>query len=148
MYSSTSVTHFRPSSFANSNNYRVTINVLPHASSAVVHALVPPICAVMRTGSLKTLCVGGFPPQLAEQVLKELPHCTQLRELELELDLSWSDKVRHVTLYPIHQQYKLLLYICTCSKVGRLCMYPNKGSCVRDCLTALNSGSWSLSWSS
>ena len=147
MYSPTSVTHFRPSCFANSNNYRVTINVLPHASSAVDLALVPPICAVMRTGSLKTLCV-GLRFQLAKQVLKELPHCTQLRELELKLYLSGSGKVRHVTLYPMHQQYKLLLYICTCSKVGRLCMYPNKGSCVRDCLTALNSGSWSWSWSS
>ena len=77
----------------------------------------------------------------AEQVLKELPHCTQLKDLGLELRLPKSDKVRHVILYPIHQQYKLLLYICTCSKAERLCMYPNKGSCVRDCLTALNSGS-------
>ena len=127
MYSPTSVTHFRPSSFANSDNYRVTINVLPHASSAVAYVLVPPIYAVMRTGSLKTLCVGELDSPLAEQVLKELPHCTQLRFLDLELKLSRVDEVRHVTLYPIHQQYKLLLYICTCSKVGRLCMYPQQG---------------------
>ena len=84
----------------------------------------------MRTGSLKSLCVRILAPQLTEQVLKELPHCTQLRDLGLELELPWSDEVRHVTLYPIHQQYKLLLYIYTCSKVGRLCMYLNKGSCV------------------
>ena len=45
------------------------------------------------------------------QLCKGLPHCTQLRELELKLDLSRSDEVRHVTLYPIHQQYKLLLYL-------------------------------------
>ena len=87
------------------------------------------------------MCVFGLNSELAEQVLKELPHCTQLGELELVLDLSMSDEVRHVTLYPIHQQCKLLLYICTCSKVGRLCMYPNQSSCVRDCLTALNSRS-------
>ena len=79
---------------------------LMHASSTDDPALVPPICAVMRTGSLKTLCVIGLHSQLAEQVLKELPHCTQLRELELELNFNMFrlDKVRHVTLYPIHQQ--------------------------------------------
>ena len=66
--------------------------------------VIPHICAVMKTGSLKALRVVGLFSQLAEQVLKVLPHCTQLRELELELDWSRSDKVRHVTLCPIHQQ--------------------------------------------
>ena len=97
-----------------------------HAASAVDSALVPPICAVMRTGSLKTLCVGELPPQLAEQVLKEVLHCTQLRELELKLELFRLDKVRHVTLHPIHH-YRHLLYIYTCSKVGRLCMHSQQG---------------------
>ena len=72
------------------------------------------------------MCV-GIPLKVAEQVLKELPHCTQLTELGLELKLPCSDEVRHVTLYSIHQQYKALLYICTCSKVGRLCMYSQQG---------------------
>ena len=57
--------------------------------------MVPPICAVMRTGSLKTLCIGGLSkPDQVVQVLEELQHCTHLRELELELYLS--DKVSHV----------------------------------------------------
>ena len=43
-------------------------------------------------------------------------------------------------LYAMHQQYKLLLYICTRSEVRRICMSPNKGSYLRDCLTALHSG--------
>ena len=61
------------------------------------------------------------------QVLEELRHCTHLSELELALSLS--DEVRHMLLlYAIHQQYKLLTVICTCSEVGRLNMYRNKGS--------------------
>ena len=44
-------------------------------------------------------------------------------------------------LYAMHQQYKLLLYICTRSEVRRICMSPpKKGSYLRDCLTALHSG--------
>ena len=50
----------------------------------------------MRMGSVKTLGIGGLskPDQLV-QVLEELPHCTLLSELELGLSLS--DEVRHVT---------------------------------------------------
>ena len=63
---------------------------------AVDPALVPPICAVMRAGSLKTLGIHGLSkPDQVVQVLEELPHCAHLSELEL--DLSWSDEVRHVT---------------------------------------------------
>ena len=65
-------------------------------------ASVTPICDVMRTRSLKTLGIGGlFKPDQLVQVLEELPHCTHIRELELnfyllELMLFLSDKVRHV----------------------------------------------------
>ena len=68
----------------------------------VASALVPPICAVMRTGSLKTLCIGGLSePDHVVQVLEELQHCTDLRELELrlkllEFGLDLPDKVSHV----------------------------------------------------
>lgn len=56
----------------------------------------------MRRGSLKTLCIGELSkPDQVVQVLEELSHCTQLRELELklkilqlDLGLSQSDKVR------------------------------------------------------
>ena len=59
-------------------------------------ALVPPICAVMRAGSLKTFGIGGLSePDQVVQVLEKLPHCTHLSELQL--DLYQSDKVRHVT---------------------------------------------------
>ena len=52
----------------------------------------------MRAGSLKTLGIGELSePDQVVQVLEELPHCTHLSELELELDLSRSDEVRHVT---------------------------------------------------
>ena len=74
----------------------------------VASALVPPICAVMRTGSLKTLCIGDLSdPDQVVQVLEELQHCTDLRELELELKLklSLSDKVNHVP------------YVCNASTV-------------------------------
>ena len=50
----------------------------------------------MRAGSLKTLGIGELSkPDQVVQVLEELPHCTHLSELELDLFLS--DKVRHVT---------------------------------------------------
>ena len=66
------------------------------SSSTVDPALVPPICAVMRAGSLKTLGIGNLSePDQVVQVLKELPHCTHL--IELELDLFLSHEVRHVT---------------------------------------------------
>ena len=40
----------------------------------------------MRTGSLKTLCIGGLSkPDHVVQVMEELQHCTDLRELELKL---------------------------------------------------------------
>ena len=87
-------------------------------------ALVPPICAVMRAGSLKTLGIGRLSePDQVGQMLEELPHCTHLRELG---DLSRSDEVRHVTIV-CSAVYKLLLYICTRSEVGRLCMSPQQG---------------------
>ena len=58
-------------------------------------ALVTPICAVMRAGSLKTFGIGPLnKSDQVVQVLKELPHCTHLSELELSL----SDEVRHVNL--------------------------------------------------
>ena len=98
--------------------------MLSYASFAVDPALVPPICAVMRTGSLETLCV-GLPPQVVEQVLKELPHCTQLRELELELELKLDvSKVRHVTLYSTHQMNSY----CTSAHVVRLGVASSPGS--------------------
>ena len=34
-------------------------------------------------------------------------------------------------LYAVHQQYKLLLYTCTCSEVGRLCMSPQQGQLLK-----------------
>ena len=43
-------------------------------------------------------------------------------------------------LYAMHQQYKLLLYICTRSEVRRLCMSPQQGQFFKGCLTALHSG--------
>ena len=57
----------------------------------------------MRRGSLKTLCIGELSkPDQVVQVLEELSHCTQLRELELklkipqfDLDLYQSDEVRY-----------------------------------------------------
>ena len=62
-------------------------------------ALVPPICAVMMAGSLKTLGIGRLfqliKPDQVVQVLGELPHCTHLSELTLELFLA--SEVRHVT---------------------------------------------------
>ena len=59
-------------------------------------ALVPPICDVMRTGSLKTLRIGRLSkPGLLVQVLEALPHCTHI--CELWLWLSHSDEVRRVT---------------------------------------------------
>ena len=61
-------------------------------------ALVPPIIAIMREGSLKTLGIGGLSelnkPDQIVQVLEELPHCTHLTELDLNLLLN--DEVRHV----------------------------------------------------
>ena len=66
-------------------------------------ALIPPICAVMRAGSLKTLRIDGLSePDPVMQVMEELPHCTHLSELNLDLNLSlldllWLDEVRHVT---------------------------------------------------
>ena len=65
------------------------------SSSTDDPALVQPICAVMRTGSLKTLCIGELSePDQVLQVLEELPNCTDLRELELGLTVS--DEVSHV----------------------------------------------------
>ena len=61
-------------------------------------ALVLPICAVMRAGSIKILGIGRLSePEQVVQVLKELPYCTHLSKLALELDLPLSDEVRHVT---------------------------------------------------
>ena len=34
-------------------------------------------------------------------------------------------------LYAVHQQYKLLLYTCTRSEVGRLCMSPQQGQLLK-----------------
>ena len=34
-------------------------------------------------------------------------------------------------LYEVHQQYKLLLYTCTRSKVGRFCMSPQLGQLLK-----------------
>ena len=46
----------------------------------------------MRAGSLKTLGIDRFAkPDQAVQVLEELPHCTHLSELEL--DLSWVSRL-------------------------------------------------------
>ena len=80
------------------------------SSSTVDPALVAPICAVMRAGSLKTLGIGPhFPPDQVVQVLEELPHCTHLSKLELRFFPS--DEVRHVTfVYSASTVYKLLLY--------------------------------------
>ena len=50
----------------------------------------------MRAGSLKTLGIGRLSePDQVVQVLEELPHCTHLSELKLDLWLN--DEVRHVT---------------------------------------------------
>ena len=65
----------------------------------------------MRRGSLKTLCIGELSkPDHVVQVLEELSHCTELRELELklkilqfDLDLYQSDEVRYK-----HKQYHRL----------------------------------------
>ena len=95
----------------------------------------------MKTGSLKTLRIGTLSePDQVVQVLEELQHCIDLRELELRL--SWSDEVRHVPFEcNASQQYKLLLYICTrIVRFGGSACPPNKGSYLRDCLTALHSG--------
>ena len=76
----------------------------------------------MRMGSLKTLGIGVLfsfrtsEPDPLVQVLEELPHCTRISELELGLGLGLGfrlglfllDKVRHVTLYAMHQQYNLI----------------------------------------
>ena len=63
------------------------------STATVDPALVPHICAVIRTGSLKTLGIGElFKPDQIVQVLEELPHCTHISELSLAL--SPSDKVR------------------------------------------------------
>ena len=54
----------------------------------------------MRAGSLKTLGIGEWEkPDQVVQVLKELPHCTHLSELELDLDygVHLLDEVRRVT---------------------------------------------------
>lgn len=82
-------------------------------STDVDPALVPPICAVMKTGSLKALCVGGLRHRLTEQVLEELPHCTQLRELRLKLERS--DKVRCQFCMQCSINIKIILYMCTCT---------------------------------
>ena len=34
-------------------------------------------------------------------------------------------------LYAVHQQYKLLLYTCTRSEVGRLCISPQQGQLLK-----------------
>ena len=50
-------------------------------------------------------------------------------------------------LYAMHQQYKLLLYICTRSEVGRLCMSPQQGELFKGLphCTPLRSCGWSWS---
>ena len=80
------------------------LSIFAASPSTVDPALVPPICAVLRTGSLKILGIGALSkPDQVLQVLKQVPHSTQIAELEfklwfpqLELDLSLSDEVRPV----------------------------------------------------
>ena len=50
-------------------------------------------------------------------------------------------------LYAMHQQYKLLLYICTRSEVGRLCMSPQQGQLFKGLpyCTPLRGCGWSWS---
>ena len=58
----------------------------------------------MKAGSLKTLAIGELSePDQVVQVLEELPHCTHLSELKL--NLFQSDKVRHT-----HQCYNGCLF--------------------------------------
>ena len=99
------------------------------SSSTVGLVLVPPICAVMRAGSLKTLGIGPLnKPDQVVQVLGELPHCTHLSKLQLEFALFLSEEVRHVTfVYSASTVYILLLYTCTRSEVGSLCLSPQQG---------------------
>ena len=107
-------THFRPSSYANSNNYVLSHHQSDTSSYTGINpALVPPICAVMRAGSLKTLDIGHLSePDQVVQVLERLPHCTHLSQLELWL--SRSDKVRHVTynymqcIYSMNSYYTVI----------------------------------------
>ena len=72
------------------------------------------------------MCIGELSkPDQVVQVLEELQHCTCLRELELELSLL--DEVRHVPFAHV-------------VRFGGSACPPNKGSYLRDCLTALHSG--------
>ena len=139
--------HFCPSSYANSMQQLLSHHQCVASSSTVVPNLVPPICAVMRAGSLKTLGIGPLIKPEVLQVLEELPHCTHLSELELRLSLS--DEVRHVTfVYSASTEYQLILYTpAHIVRLGGSACPPNKGSYRRDCLTALNAGSWGQSWS-
>ena len=74
------------------HKYRVTISLTSYA--VIDSALVPPICAVMGTGTLNTLGIVRLSkPSQIVQVLEKLPHCTHLSELELWL--YQSQKVRH-----------------------------------------------------
>ena len=50
-------------------------------------------------------------------------------------------------LYAMHQQYKLLLYICTRSEVRRLCMSPQKGQLFKRLPHCPPLRSWGWSWS-
>ena len=89
----------------------------------------------MRTGSLKTLGIGGLsePDQLV-QVLKELPHCTRISVLRLWLFQSDEDEeflsyeVRPVTFVcnvstvqtPIHLQGQLFKGLPHCTQCREL----------------------------
>ena len=89
--------------------------------------MVPPICAVMRAGSLKTLDIGELSkPDQVVQVLEELPHCTHLSELKL--DLSWSDEVRHVTCMQCINSINSYYTPAHVVRLGGSTCPPNKGS--------------------
>ena len=50
-------------------------------------------------------------------------------------------------LYAVHQQYKLLLYTCTRSEVGRLCMSPQQRQLLKGLPHCIQRRELGLKWS-
>ena len=102
-------------------------------------ALVLPICAVMSAGSKdlwKWFTLQSRPMQ-----------CGCWKSCNTTFTLAswrWGSLCQTrwdiSLLYAVHQQYEILLYIYTCSEVGRVCMYSQQGQFIEHSMQGVGVG--------